>query len=67
MSRFTSCNHCDLERLKKKAQELDMKLTVIHNNVFVYPKDVDFDKLDPKERDQYFRMWFMSITDHCVC
>lgn len=74
------CNHCMLERLKKKVQrnEEGMIVTVIKPNVlepwcleacdaYVHPVEIDIKDLSDEEREVYQRIWFMELPDHCTC
>lgn len=78
MSELTSCNHCNLRRIKDDAKKQRERVTVIADahwgmggvNVYVHPKDVNVRSMKGGEegaRKAYWRSWFMELTDHCVC
>jgi hypothetical protein len=78
MSELTSCNYCNLERIKRDAWAKKQKVTVLADarwgmggcNVYVHPKTVKIHKLEGGEdgpRKKYFVAWMMQITTHCAC
>ena len=77
MSVLTPCNYCSLQIIKKAANRLNQKVTVVSNanwgmggvNVYVHPPEVNVKNIkeDSEEHKKYCRSWYMSLTDHCVC
>jgi hypothetical protein len=61
MSELTSCNYCTLKRIKARAEKDGNQVIVKGQNVYVIPKGR---KLTPEDK---FTIWFMSLTNHCVC
>ena len=73
MSELTTCNYCNLRRIKDRAKKEKKKVTKIPTSqelggfeIFVHPKEIDIKKLSKKERTKYFSSWMWEITDHCV-
>lgn len=64
---MSECNYCLLKRIKRRAHRENLVVTIIGHNVYVHPKDIEVDRLDCKQRGEYFTGWLMAITDHCVC
>jgi len=70
MSELTPCNYCTLRRIKRRAEGNDMIVTLLNGDVYVHPSSVVIKELsggEDGEREQYWRTWFMGLTDHCVC
>lgn len=75
MSELTPCNYCTLLRTKARAKKEGKVVTVIADtttslgglNVYVHPKNVKIKELAPIARETYGGVWFMALTDHCVC
>ncbi len=72
MSSLTTCNFCNLKRIKENAK--DKKVVMLPSlssslggyDVFVYPKGLSLSKMLNK-KDRYWAAWFMSISDKCCC
>ena len=78
MSELTSCNFCNLNRIRRDAKVKGMKVTVLNavmgglggSTVYVHPKEVKIAKLPGWEdgpREKYFVSWMMEIPDRCCC
>lgn len=74
MSELTPCNYCSYQRIKKRADDdgLLVSLLPAHwgmggTEVYVSPVDVDVEKMSEIERHKYYKAWFMSLPDHCCC
>lgn len=78
MSELTPCNFCNLNRIKRRAKENGMKVTVLNDprwgmggsNVYVHPKGLKIEKLPGGEdgpRSKYFASWMMEIPARCNC
>lgn len=81
MSELTPCNYCSLQRIKARAKQEKMKITVLSNatwgmggyNIYKHPKNINIRKLaksnreDDKELNQYCVSWMMEIPDRCCC
>ena len=75
MSDLTTCNHCDLIRYKAEAKKQRKVITLLEDttsllsglDVYRHPKKVKIEELPKAKREQYHIVWFMSLTDHCVC
>jgi hypothetical protein len=70
MSELTPCNYCTLKSIKRRAEEGGMTVTLLNGDVYVHPATVAIKELssgEDGEREQYWRAWFMKLTDHCVC
>lgn len=78
MSDLTTCNHCSLAAIRRRAKREGKKITILADatwglggvNVYVHPRNVDVKKLtagDKGSRRKYFASWFMELTTHCVC
>lgn len=70
MSELTPCNFCTLRRITAMAEKNGKQIIVTGasdsryptaKNVYVVPKD---ETLKPGTEPV---IWFMSLTDHCVC
>jgi hypothetical protein len=78
MSELTPCNYCNLNRIKRRAKENGMKVTVLNDarwgmggsNVYVHPKGLKIEKLGGAEdgpREKYRVSWMMEIPSRCEC
>lgn len=76
MSELTSCNYCNLKRIKDRAKKDGLEVTLLKDrkyggiNVYVHPSTVVIDCMpggENGEREKYYRAWLMALTDHCVC
>jgi hypothetical protein len=74
MSELTPCNYCSLNSIRRRAKESGLKVTLRHNrgglDVYTHPPEIEIkekvsDRTD--EPNEYWRAWFMVLTDHCVC
>lgn len=63
MSELTRCNYCTLRDIKRNAK--------IHGEVVtVRPAKgggIEVATHKPDEDPDSFSVWFMELTDHCVC
>lgn len=76
MSELTSCNFCNLRRIRARAKENGQKVTLRPGweggwDVFVHPPDVKI-KLKrhwsrSSQRVEYCSTWLMVIPPQCVC
>lgn len=75
---MTSCNHCNLLRIRREAKQQRKRVTVLADakwglggvNVYVHPKEVNVRTMEGGEegaRKAYFVSWFMELPAHCVC
>lgn len=63
MSELTSCNYCTLQRIKREARERGER-------VLLRPAKgggIECATHKPNEQPKKFTVWFMELTDHCVC
>lgn len=74
MSELTSCNHCNLERMRCDARAHKQRVTLIPATwglggveVYVHPRTVNVRKLTKAQAKRYWRAWMMEVTEHCVC
>lgn len=78
MSELTSCNYCNLKRIKRAAKAKDYKVTILYDakwgmggaNVYTHPKYVNIAGLEggeDGERKNYRSSWMMSIPKECCC
>lgn len=75
MSEHTPCNYCTLSRIRRRAKNEGKIVTVIPDtssqlggiNVYIHPIKIMIMELPEKKREKYSAVWFMSISDHCVC
>lgn len=65
MSEMTRCNFCRLQSIQKEADEKGLKVTIIHGDVYMHPKDFEAGKLNPDSK--FWQAWFMELSTHCVC
>lgn len=67
MSELTTCNYCDLRRLKKRAAKNGSSVVIQPNlehggtDVFVVPEG------EKPDREKHFVAWMAAITDRCAC
>lgn len=72
MSSMTRCNYCSLLLIEKEAKEINCRVLKRPNwtgglggiDVFVVPNG---EVLTDKNKEHYFRAWFMAIGDRCEC
>lgn len=64
---YQKCNHCNLERVKEAAKARGMETTVIDNEVYVHPHEVDVEGMGPVERTMYWVVRFTAIPPECFC
>lgn len=69
-----TCNFCCLKSIRKRAKKNNKKVTLLPNrdgfggiDVYVYPKSINFNTLNEKEKIGYHACWFMGIGNHCTC
>jgi hypothetical protein len=73
MSSLTSCNFCDLKNLRNRIKGTGSKIFLRAEDggvaVYVVPKGekLDTSKDAKGEPSKQWRMWFMELTEHCVC
>ena len=76
MSEDNVCNFCKLKQLRAGAKAQGRYVRIRRStgklkgtNVYVVPDASQFYHLEEghHDHDTYFRTWFMSIPDHCVC
>ena len=78
MSELTSCNFCNLGRIRRDAKVKGMKVTILNDaswgmggsNVYVHPKEIKIEKLDGGEngcRLEFRVSWMMEIPNRCQC
>jgi hypothetical protein len=78
MSELTPCNFCSLIRIRKKAAQEHLKVTILRDanwgmggvNVYKHPPEINIRELPGGERGpraQYHVAWFMDLGDHCEC
>lgn len=77
MSTLTMCNYCTLKKIREEAKAKKWRVNSLPytgkvgiqggTNIYVYPGDINLEKLNKDERKEYFVAWFMEISDHCVC
>lgn len=74
MSELTTCNHCNLERIKSDAKR-DGKLVVLVPStwgmggfeIYVHPRAINWRSVPKTARRLYWVAWMMKIGDHCEC
>lgn len=82
MSELTQCNHCSLERIKRRAKQSNRRVVILPArkkddffmggvDVFTFPSVFwtvpQFKKLSYDEQQKWFDAWFMQLADHCCC
>ena len=78
MSELTSCNYCNLNRIRRNAKAKGMNVTILSDacwgmggeNVYVHPKEIKIAKLPGGEdglRSKYFVSWMQEIPHQCCC
>ena len=78
MSELTTCNYCNLKRIKARAKKEGNVVTTKPGwrggtDVFVHPKAVNYPKDFKHEWDneegfnQYFTSWMQKIGKFCEC
>lgn len=68
VKRFSTCNLCNLEKIRKMAGERGLEVTVTpDNNVYVHNGEVDINKLGPVARTPYWQARFVAIPVVCMC
>ena len=78
MSERTSCNHCSLLGIRRRAKQQGKGVTILDDarwgmggvNVYVHPKEINVRKMEGGEdgqRARYRVAWFKELTTHCVC
>lgn len=60
------CNYCNLLDIKKRTKD-DQRVTLIGDDCYRHPKDIDILKLSKVEREKYFVAWFMELPKYCCC
>lgn len=72
---MSQCNFCTNKQIIKKAKQSGNSVTHLKEtkyglggiNVYVHPKNINIKKLPAKEREKYFKVWFMALGSHCEC
>jgi len=71
MSELTMCNYCTFKSVERRVREGN---TLVQRNIgdgielCIVPNEIDFEKLSEVEKSKYdIGIWFMELTDHCVC
>ena len=76
MSELTTCNHCNLKRIKAEAKKSGAKVFKRSNaeyggvDIYVVPKGDTLDTTrHPKTKNpsDQWKAWMMEITDRCEC
>lgn len=78
MSELTTCNYCSLKYRRAEAKEVGSKVTLRASkhggyDVFEHPSTVTIPKDYQHEDDkvggpsQYWRAWYMALSDKCCC
>ena len=71
MSELTPCNCCSLEDIKVMAKKDNLKVTTLPYadgiECYAHPEKVDMEELTHIQLQNYFKAWFMELTDHCIC
>lgn len=74
MSELTPCNYCTLASIRQRAKARDMVVTLLPErggfDVFMHPPEIHPSMTFGVAVDappEYWRAWFMALTDHCVC
>ena len=79
MSELTSCNYCNLKRIRADHRGTGARIYVRYNakwglggcNVYVIPKGIKAPKGGIKDdtpfHNEYSVSWFMELTNRCVC
>jgi hypothetical protein len=75
MSELTPCNYCSLNRIKRRANEKGLQVTLLSSrggfDVYVHPADVTVNRETVGDEEgkpsSYWGAWLMALTDHCVC
>lgn len=71
MSELTPCNFCDLQRLKREAKAAKKVVSLRGDRggiaAYVHCPNINLDALNESECGKLRRIWFMELTDHCVC
>jgi hypothetical protein len=67
MSELTQCNYCTLQRIQKCAERENQQVTILGQNCYVHPKDVNISELNEELKERYFVAWFMELTKGCAC
>ena len=69
------CNFCTLKKIKSNAEEIGLSATLIKStssglggiDVFIHPKNVTIESLEPEKRKEFFAVWAWEIGDKCHC
>jgi len=65
---MAQCNYCSFHSSVRNAEEKGMNWrSSKKNNFYEFPKHIDWDKLSPRQKGEYFCAWFERIPDHCTC
>lgn len=74
MSELTTCNHCNLERIRRDAKKAGHRVTLEGSTwgmggveVYVHPKALNFRTFNKNMKRRYWVAWMMEVTEHCVC
>ena len=78
MSELTTCNFCNLGRIRERAKAGGMRVTVLKDakwglggsNVYVHPAGVDIRRLSEEGtagRKMYWAGWMQEIGKRCEC
>ncbi len=77
MSENSPCNYCTLQSIEKRESKKGNVVNLIAGRVrtvgygmigtCVISKDVDFNYLSDKEREDFTRVWFWTLTSKCCC
>jgi len=65
------CNYCSLKKIRTRAVKKSLRINALPwlggTNIYVYPYDINLEKLNQKGRKKYLRAWYAVIPDHCIC
>lgn len=78
MSELTTCNYCNLKRIRRNAKAKGMKVTILRDahwgmggeNIYVHPREIkiaEFPGGEDGPRSHYFASWMMKIPNKCQC
>jgi hypothetical protein len=76
MSEIILCNYCNLKKIRADARRYGNHVVLRQAtgklkgvNTYVVPDAYDLTHLTEgsEAHKKYFRAWFMSVPDHCVC
>lgn len=74
MSELTTCNYCNLERLRREAIQTKKRITMVPATwgmggfeIYMHPRSVEIKKCTKEEKKRFWVSWMMEIGKTCGC